>query len=294
MDVRELVATQYPSLIGLLGDPEIGPLLAQAVDPNAGFSPETFQARLHETTWWRSRTQEQREMEMLSVTDPASYTARLGESYAGIYDWMNRMGVQMTPEEVTYIGTNFTNRGLDLNSEMAKNEMKVWLRANWGRAQPGGPLWTAAHMADQMARREWFAEPGPQQLFEWGTQLVNGEKNEAGLRQLMGMWSAAMYPHLYDRISQGETLADIANPYREVIAKELEFGTIEEVDMVNGPWNKWLLGIPTEQGTMRLPTAQEAREAARRDYRWWGTQAGREGDATMASTLLETFGRRAA
>jgi len=101
---------------------------------------------------------------------------------------------------------------------------------------------------------------------------------------------------LHDRLNlPWSATPDIVNPWREMVAKELEFGGVDQVDMVQGSEWSWLLGVPDpgKPEVMRLPTAQEVTERVRRDTRWAYTMGGKNLATQATEAILKGFGVKA-
>ena len=89
----------------------------------------------------------------------------------------------------------------------------------------------------------------------------------------------------------GQTPADIINPMRQIVSKELEID-MGSVDPLSPQWSFMFgVGDTDTSAPVRLPTYSEVQERARRDSRWWDTAGGRQTDAGMTRTLLEAFGK---
>src|SRR5688500_2928870 len=126
--IEERVLEQYPTLAFLLNDPEVGPLLREAVDPNKGFSPTTFQARLYETDWFKSRSVSQRQWDILSHTDPGEAERQISEQASTILRTAQTMGIQVSQDEARYMaGANLSN-GVTADSPEFNFTFSRWVR----------------------------------------------------------------------------------------------------------------------------------------------------------------------
>jgi hypothetical protein len=293
-DVLQRIHDQYGSAFDwMLGIPEVAALLIEAVNPDAGFSPSTFEAKLHDTTWWKTTPREQREAQALWGTDIATYEANREKVGSDLFKWATQMGVTFTMPEIQDIRTRFNDLGFDVDSSQAQIELGRWLRGHKERITGDGLISGAAQKFLSVVKGEYFNDFSRDTALDWGIKLALGETDEAGLRSYLGEWTAAAHPWLADRLKAGETLADIVNPLRDVVAKELELGSLEDVNMTSSNEWKWLMGVPwLENGEMRLPTAYEAMTEIRRHKpQWWQTSHGREADAAMTETMLRAFGK---
>ncbi len=292
--VTEQLFAQYPWIRALFGIPEVASLILEAADPNVGFDPNAFQAKLFNTTWWKTTPEPARQQFIQQATDPATALLATQASGSSLLDWLNTMGVAMASPERDFLASAIQARGEDVNSPVQKLGLRNWLMANPQADIPGGRLQEMTKQIWGMARNDFFLPVEEWWARGWAVKIATGETDEATLHQHLLDQAANAFPHMGDWISQGMTPAQLINPMRQLAADELEIG-IEQIDIGRPEW-KFLTGVPNENGTSgtpggwRLPTQSEVQKQARSDARWWQTSKGREQDATSATSLLQTFG----
>lgn len=298
--IEQRVLEQFGNLRALLGIPEVGDLLIQAVDPNQPFTQQAFEAKLHATQWWQTTPESQRNAYIQSVTDPATHWQVQNQTGNDLVLWANNLGVAIDQATRSYITGNMINSGEDLNSAGVQLGLRAWLRGHPEAEVPGGRLASAISDVYALARKDYFYPASWDQARHWGIGLVTGEFDEASMRSYFRGLSLQQFPQLADWVLQGMTPAQIIDPLRAVAAEELEVG-IEQIDIGRPEW-QMLTGMPNtggrDQGTAtvsawRLPTQSEIREQARRQSQWWETSKGRQTDAGMSRALLEAFGKAA-
>jgi len=289
MGALEMVQQNYPSLAWLVNDPEIGPLLLQAVDPNTGFDANTFQSKLQETNWFRSRSRQERENEILAHTDPATLQAEQYGYHAELRALANEFGASLNDAQVTWLTAVGLNGGYAANSAIMRDSIAALVDPRQA-ALGFGSAGEAKHAVESLARGQWFANVNGLNLGQWGTSIVAGRDSLESVNARYASEAWNMYPHLREQITGGQTLADIVNPYRQIIAEELEMGSVEQVDMNNPEWRQLLQWRDPASGEIRLPTASEVQTMARSRPQWWNTSNGREADASSTRGLLEVFG----
>lgn len=289
MGVLENIREQYPTLSFLVDHPEIGPLLRDAVDPNKGFSPQTFQAKLYQTNWWKSQSNTQREWLIKSQTDPGSANAERKTGWNELDAMAKRMGVSLTPAQVKWLTETALANGQSLDSvEVKRGIMKLWRGTDYGKGQVG----VDAQSIRALAQSEYFRPMSSNEAHELARRVATGDDTLESIKTRLQSQAAERFPHLRQRISEGLTPAQIVEPYRQIVAEELEYGDISEVNVMTDPKWRRLLGIRQSDGKMRMMTESEVMLAARQQPRWWSTSRGKEADAGMASTLMNVFGAR--
>lgn len=289
MGVREDIMETYPTLAWLLNDPEVGPLLTQAVDPGQGFSPQTFQAKLYQTQWWRSRSQSAREFDILKHTDPGTYRQNMQQYSNSLSAVANRLGVNLTGKELQWISASNLRQGLSPEDPMTLRAL-VRLRRSSGGHQGAGAIRTAAHGARNRARGAYYLSMGDASAQKWGEWIALGERTQEDLDDYLRSQAARMYPHLGGSLSAGMTMQDIFSEHQAAIAEELELDP-DRLNLMDGKWRK-VLGVSTKNG-MRPMSISEAQIYARQDDRFWLTRKGRQQEAEMTTYISNMFGETA-
>jgi len=128
MSVTDDIKSQYPTLAWLMNDPEVGKLLRDAVDPNKGFSPETFQTKLYQTKWFKSRSTSQRSMEILSHTDPGEYRRRQMAYRNELQALTTKLGFTLSNAQLAWISNANLSNGIEVGSPESINALRGFLR----------------------------------------------------------------------------------------------------------------------------------------------------------------------
>lgn len=292
MSVLDEIRQQYPTLAFLVNDPEIGPLLKDAVDPNKGFSPQEFQARLYQTNWWKSRSAVKRNMETMAHTDPGEYKRLLTDAASKTRLFARQLGYNLSSNEIRWIATTNLNNGVQVGSEEFMLQMRNFLSKKKAKDfDVAGGVSAAAMKAREIAARQYYVPFSDAEAKQWGIDLALGMKDEAAFQNHMLVRAASMYPHLKQLLYQGQSMEDIFSGHRELIAQELEISP-NQIDFTKD-FKKVLYQVDPETGKPRPMTLHETQTLARQDSRWWGTSGGRKADAGMANFMLKMFGKRA-
>jgi hypothetical protein len=295
MALADEVLKQYPTLGFLLRHPEVGPLLAQAVDPFQGFDPATFQAKLYQTGWWRKQSEAQRQWQVKNATDPGTARNERTHYIAELQATARGFGVHLGGKELAWIAESGLSRGLPSNHPIIVNGI---LGLFSGEDQFRGSIGGTAAQVRNMARDQWFKNNGQGWANKTAVNIVGGKDTIEALDQRFRREAAQRFPWLKEQLAEGVTLADIVDPYRGIVAEELELSSESAVDVVNSPQWRKLLGVKdAKTGEMRMPTESEVMEMARSQPQWWKTSKGKQSkgkqaDASMVSSLLQAFGKR--
>jgi hypothetical protein len=150
---------------------------------------------------------------------------------------------------------------------------------------------TAARAAQQMARRDYGTKMSNKTAAAWGDLIARNAKTTDDLRTALQDQAMRLFPQFATGLKQGQTIADLTDTYREIIASELELDP-ERIDFSEGRWSKVLNWRDGKDGELVAPTAQQVQQLAREDKRWWKTSNGRQTDAALAQGVLAMFGKR--
>lgn len=302
MGVKEEVAERFPSLVSLLKQPEIGKLLIKAVsDPKGPWSPGKFQSEFIASHWFRTRSEPERRWWVLSQTDPSEARRQRGILKRSLIEQGRQLGFKVGDKQAKYIAELGMRGGVtDINDPRMLNALNVWAKEAQRRGSlPGGlqsgALKTTARQLREMSAGEFFrptarVDPWTQKM---ARDIALGRKTMDDARASLMTNAAKRYPHMAKMIAQGMTPGDIVNPYRELIANELELGNPANVNVMNDPrWRKLLGTRDRKSGKMRMMTESEVLQLARSQDAWWKTSHGREADSSGARGMLQILGIR--
>lgn len=289
MSLQSDVAERYPALVPLLKVPEIRNLFTQAVSAN--WSPNMFQSRFMATRWFRSQSETQRRWWVTVATDPgeAKKQRQLYQQELGIQ--ANRLGFTPTPTELGIIREKALQLGVAPDSNWVTQTLINLAQKRGGRTGPGE--WTTtANQVRQIGSAEYLKAEPTHVVNKWTQWIVGGRATIEDYQDAARTEAMKRYPHLADELRKGFTVNDLISRQREMVAEELEYANVEQVNMNDPRWHQ-LLGIrDPKTNTWRMPTDSEVMTWARKDPGWGKTSKGRQAAASMTQNLLRAFGRR--
>lgn len=290
MSPEELIRTQYPYLAFLLNDPEIGPLLLQAVDPNTGFDAATFQAKLYATNWWKTHSDAARQWLVLQATDPATAQAKRDELEAQMRDMAGQFGVPLSDDQYRFLVELALQNGQSINSEAIRDG--ILSLAQFSEEMPTGGLGSIGSLEMQikdLANKKYLVGVSDQDAFTWATQILSGQKTLEGITADLAHVAAQRFPSLAQQIAAGSTPGDIIAPVVNLVAQQLEISP-DKIDLMNDPrWSK-ILSVADPATGLRPMTYSEALSFARSQPEWANTLNGKAAGADLTSTIVQTFG----
>lgn len=287
-DILEEIQNNFPMWAWAFEDPELGPLLRDAVDPGIGFSPNTFQAKVMGTNWWRSRSAAVRNYDILKHTDPGQLQAQRDELAASVAAQARALGVPLDFNELQYVVEGGLLQGWSASDPRMVHALGSFMLSS-GRTGTGA-IETIGRDIDQTARKKHFLA-GMNDAREWAIHVATGSSTMEDVEREMHKRSVSLYPHLADQLNSGASMMDIFSGHIGLIADELELSP-EQVDLTRGVWSKVINTYDVNASKHRAMTLSETRTLAREEPQWWKTARGKAMEAQMGDFLLKSFGRR--
>ncbi len=285
---KKAVQDRWPDLAFLLRVPELDRLFTRAITEN--LTPGAFQSQLRATQWFRSQPASSRQWMVTINTDPGE--ARLQRQNTSFeLDAIARKtwGTALTPAQLKWLTETALVRGLEVNSPEMLNAIRKVAKPGAGRGEIG----VYAAQIRELGTGQWFVVPGKDSTYKVASQIILGQDTIESANARFAAEAKKRYPHLAQRIDGGETLADITEGYRTIVAEELELGDIDRVDIVKNPTWRQLLGTrDPKTKEMRMPTESEVVRMARSQNAWGDTAKAREMQYGIVRGLGEMFGER--
>jgi hypothetical protein len=285
-DIRE----QFPDLVWLLNDPQIGKLLREAVDPNKGFSAQRFEAKVRQTQWWKKNSASQRSWAIKAHTDPASANEDRRSYMAQLNQQAARLGVKLNANELRFMTE------VNLQHGRAPNDPTTMYQLAQLRNRPGhavaGAIKTETVRTRAMSYSDYFMPMSNSEAHSLGSKIARGVMTTDDVQAMLQERAASRFPHLAARLKAGETMKTMFAGHIATIADELELSP-ETIDLTRSRWSKVVDQVDPKTGEHRPLSLYETKVLARQDPRFWRTQHGQAEDAQMATMMAQTFGKRA-
>lgn len=273
--------------------PEIGNLMKKAVAQK--WTSQRFQMEVAGTRWWKGTAAQTRQWITQQVSDPASANRNKivgGRKISTIAGAMG-LGSAMTGAIAQDIWLDTQLAGYD--EQQIRAEIYNRLTGKVSIDQAGGEFGNLINQAKEMAANYGYA-PGDlaaQVKAAAGVGLSFGDESQQGLsgwETKLKNYAKAKYAAFADRIDQGETVKDIAQPFVDRYAEILEVNPMD-VGLNDKLMQKWLQGTPAQGGQppAAIPVWQ-AEEDLRKDPRWGYTNNAMQQTADVATTIGKAFG----
>jgi len=280
----EELAAEYGFAYSFLNsNPELKTKFGQMV--NETWSKEKFMAEMRTTKWWQENSETQRQVQQMKSTDPATYEANLGAARLQVQQLASEMGAVIPPAKLSKIASQVLETGLQ--EDGLRNVLGKYVTFIKGtlRGEAG---------AYENAMKKYAYEQGvtlDNQTVKNQAALV-GRKlaTDADFKNQIVQQSISAFPSYKQQLEAGQTMMDIATPYIQTMAQELDLNP--DSITLNDPLVKQALNGVNTDGK---PTGMDQTtflDRLRNDPRWGGTKAAQDQVMNVGHSVLKSMGLR--
>lgn len=285
------IASNYGWALSMLrSNPELSKLFDQAI---AGtWNSSKFVAELRDTKWYKSRGEQQRQNEVLRKVDPGEYKRRGAQTRATVEDAYFKMFGQ---KPSAHLLTVMTNSAFSFGFSDAEIQNLVGSSATAASHMKQGLGGTLGEAERQI--RGALEDYGLDFSEAWiGRQLNNvatGRADATSIANYLKQGAISRYGAYKDELEQGMTIRDIAEPYRQLMAKTLEVPD-KGLSVSDPTIQKALQFRPPAKGNKPGGPAQmplwQFESQLKSDPRWNGTQNAQDSIMGAAHKVLTDWG----
>ena len=267
----------------LTAHPDVAAKIKTAVAQ--GWTPARLQAEIRTTPWWTTRTEAQRQADVLAKDNPAEYARQIALRKADLATQASAMGLTLSDADLSSMATTFFANGASNGEVQSALAMKFKMPAE-GTAVTGDAGTTVDALQSLATAYAVPLDAGTAQKYT--QQVLAGKTTVAGLTDLFREHAKILYPAVASFLDKNPqmTVQDYATPYLQIASKELGVPT-GSMDLTDSKWSKVLTS-----GANGPMTADEWTKTVRNDpqYQWGQTVAAKDQAAQMATDLQRTFG----
>jgi hypothetical protein len=282
LDAHELAETYGMSYAFFKSQPELFKMLKGAV---AGqWSPDRFQAEVKNSNWWKKNSETVRQTQVLQKTDPATYKATMEAARVTARKLAVQAGAVLSDKATEQLAKGMVWFGWQ--DAQIQNFVGQYIKFTDGEVL-GGMAGQIAQAIKQEAYKAGVAVT-KQSVLNNAQYVVRGlttmEKIQASLREQ----SAGLYPVFAEQIKAGADIQDLAQPYIQSVASELD---IPETDVsVFSPKVKAALSRVNSQGQPEAMSLTDFTQSLRDDPAWRKTQSAQDKTLAVGRQVLADMG----
>lgn len=272
----EELAANYGWAYGFLNSiPEVKAVFEQAVEGT--WSADMFQAKLRDTKWFQENSAAMRKAALEKQTDPATYNAKVNAATTQIQIMAAQMGAIIPGGQLNKIAEQAIQTGLDESG--LKNVLGGYVTFT-----EKGTLIGQAGMFEKTMRDFAYqqgVEVDKQTVKNQAQLLARGMGTIQDYKGQMVDQAISTYPNYAQQLKAGQTMMQIANPYIQIMAQDLELPA-NSIDLKNQMIRQALNG--TDRNGKPVGMDQVTfRNLIRQDPRWSRTK--KAADTTMNAGL---------
>lgn len=280
----EELASEYGFAYSFLNSiPELKTLFGKYV--NETWTKEKFMAEVRNTKWWQENSETQRQIQNMKKADPATYEANLGATKIQVQQLAAEMGAIIPPAKIGKIAAQVLETGL--SEDGLRNILGGYV--NFTKGTLRGEAGAYANAIKKFA-------------YDQGVNLDDQTvKNQAALvgrklateldfRNQITQQAISAFPGYKQQLEAGQTMMDIATPYVQVMAQELDLAPSSIT--LNDPLIKQALNGVNADGK---PTGMDQTTFVgrlRNDPRWSKTQGAQDEAMKIGYSVLKSMGLR--
>lgn len=266
-------------------DKSLKDLFAKAVHQH--LDPTEFLSALENTPWFQKRNASQRSFDELKFSDPNTFNRQLAMKSADIHAQATALGVTMTPARLALLTNTALRNGLTAQELQASIGAELHYNP---RVAYGGTLGQTVNQLKQAAS-DYYVTLDDKTLGQFATQVTSGTTTVDHWTNFLKAQAASKFPWLKDQIDQGFTIAQLANPYKQEMAKTLEIdpGGINNADTTVLKGLQYQDPANMKGGFTTMPLYKFS-DALRQDPRWLHTDNARNSAMDTATGVLHDMG----
>lgn len=300
------IRREMPQMAWMLDIPEVARLLIKL--QTGEIDRQNFQFQLGRTRWWRQTSSAQQQWHARVSWNPAEARAQRRQMTETVTRLLAELGVNARPGQIRAQGgrrDNYRLTGATAAARIAdlalyngwdENQVQRYILSlsSWADEgeDPSGGIATTMTQLRRLAE-QYGLDPRDRRLFRASRQILSGRQTLDGFEEELRQQAITRYGGNEDIagvLDRGGNLDDWFDPYRRMIAEELEIPDAEI--SINDP--RWQSILMHDDGTRaRSMTMAEALKFVRSQPEWASTMNGKRQEAGLTQTLLRTFGARA-
>lgn len=279
----EELASSYGFAYGFLqGNPELKKIFKKAVAET--WTTERFQAEIRDTKWWKSNSESMRQAEITRKTDPATWRAMVDAESIKIRQLAAELGAAIPEKKFKKIVETALRTNMD--EDLLRNVLGEYI--NFTKQ---GTLKGEAGMFE-FTMKQYAASMGvtldDQTIKNQAQRVIRKVATVQDFESEIRETAKGAYPGYAEQLDAGMTMKDIADPYRQMMAAELEIPDTD-IELTDPLIKQALNGLNKDNKPtgLDLPDFQLK---LRSDPRWKKTSAAQDNMMGVGLKVLRDMG----
>jgi NlpC/P60 family protein len=279
----EELASNYGWSIGFLeSNSELKKLFNEAVDGT--WTADKFQAELRDTKWWKETSNTRREAQVTKKTDPATWNAQVSAAVIQVRQLAAEIGAAIPESKLKKIAQNVIETGMDENQlRYAIGGYVTFTKKGTLRGEAAMHEYTMKQYAFNMG-----IKLTDQAIKNQAQRVVRKIATTQDFESEVREQAKSMFPAYADAIDAGSSVRDIAGPYIQTMASELQIPD-NSIDVMDPTIKRALNGLDAN-GKPGGTSLYDFQSQVRNDPRWKKTSNAQNGVMTAGLKVLQDLG----
>lgn len=279
----EELASSYGFAYGFLqGNKELKKIFSQAIKET--WTTDKFQAEIRDTKWWKTNSESMRQAEITRKTDPATWRAMVDAESIKIRQLAAEIGAAIPEKKFRKIVETALRTNMD--EDLLRNVLGEYVKFT-----KDGTLKGEAGM-HEFTMKQYAASMGVslsgQALKDQAQRVIRKVATTQDFEDEVRQTAKSAYPGYAEQIDAGMTMKDIASPYEQMMAAELE---IPETDItLDDPLIKQALNGLNKENKPTGLDLPDFQARLRSDPRWKKTAAAQDNMMGTGLKVLRDMG----
>ena len=277
--------TEYATKAALIdSNPELKALFNLAVAEK--WSPAKFKTKFEESKWFQSNGPTWRLAETARTSDAGAWNAALAKVKDQIAQSSRDMGFELNAADVDKLAndTLYLSWGQGVDDALLKQHIATTGRITGTGGEVSVTMQKLKEQAGSMGVQygdDWFANAAKSTL--------SGQSNIDYYNQKIKDDAKSKYAAFADQIDKGQTVAAIASPYVQSMARILELSPTD-IDLNDPTISQALMGFDAQNKPVAKPVWAFEREL-KKDDRYFKTNTAVQDMTGLASEIARQFGK---
>lgn len=282
MTPEELAASYGWSYAFLHSNPELEKLFGQATDES--WKAAKFQAELRDTEWWKKTSETARKAQAMQKTDPATWQASVNAMTVQVKQLAAQIGAAIPESKMKDIVNTALKTGMDeggLRNVLGK--YVTFTKDGTLKGEAGMHEFTMRQYAASMG-----VELDDQAIKNQAQLVVRKLATTQDYEDHIRKQAISAFPGYQEQIEGGMTMRDIASPYEQMMAKELELPVNSQG--LNDTLIRSALNGLNRDGKPTGMSLTDFQSSLRNDPRWARTRGAQDQAMGVGASVLRDFG----
>lgn len=259
-------------------------IIADNIDLSTSAGEARAKNILQNTAWFQNHSKSQREFDELKFSDPKEFQSQIAQQEASLKTAAGQAGVTLDGAQLGNIAKMSLRNGL--NTDQINQVLASHFDYKPGASYTGQ---VATSIGDiQKLADDYYVPTSNAQMQKYVQQSIAGELDPTTLTQRFQQNALSLFPYLKEQLQSGQTVADVADPYKQMMANTLEIDSAGIKN--NDPTVLKALQSKDANGNQGLMPLYQFQNQLYSDPRWMATDNAHQTLTDAAGTVLAKMG----